>query len=65
MLLTFGVVSALLWLMDSYLDFVWFNETGRSFGYYLLPLDNVHEIYMRGLLVCLLMFGGAVVFISL
>ncbi|WP_320174175.1 PAS domain S-box protein [Maridesulfovibrio sp.] len=61
MLLTFGFVSALLWIMDSYFEFVWFNEAERQFSYYLLPFDNIHEIYMRGMLVCFLLLGGAVV----
>ena len=56
-----GVISALLWIVDSFIEFVWFNEAGRLFGYFLLPLGDIHEMYMRGMLVSSLLVSGAVV----
>ncbi|WP_421903489.1 PAS domain S-box protein [Maridesulfovibrio sp.] len=61
MLLTFGLISALLWIVDSFIEFVWFNEAGRLFGYFLLPVDDIHEMYMRAMLVSSLLVSGAVV----
>ncbi|TIH13751.1 PAS domain S-box protein [Marinifilum sp. JC120] len=61
MLLTFGLISALLWLADSVFEFLWFNEEALSFSALLLPFGNLHEIYMRVMLVSSLLVSGAVV----
>ncbi len=57
----FTLLTVLLWISESIIEFIWFNPEGENFLTSLFPIHNHHEMFMRIMTtVTLLVCGYAV-----
>lgn len=54
-------LAAGLWLVESFMELLWFNTGAKDFWELLFPFDNPHEILMRSMLVSTLVLSGGIV----
>jgi len=55
------IIAVTLWITDSLIGFLWFNEGANGFFFFLFPLDKPHELIRRLFYTMVLILCGLVV----